>query len=711
MSIYCEVIFPLPVFQTFLYRLPEHLEQMVKVGSRVLAPLGPRKRVGYVVEIKRLEREPDFEVKEIAGCEELVLPEKLMKLASELSRRSLSAPGLFLEMAEPRDVRQKVRMKLAITEKGMAELDSGRIKGRRRQILTLLKDRDLSPLYIRRVLKIKEISPLVKELAGEGLIVVKEKKIRKKQQTSALKPHFQQLALPVWPEGMPEPAKKIIEALEKRSGGSFLLTGEFERRLEFLKLVVEFNSSNIGFTLVLVPEIQRLERFQRFQKSFPGPAVVWHSQLTGKQKSEAWSRLSTGQVRIILGTRAALFLPVEPLSLIIIDEEQDENYYQTEGPPFDVREAASLRARLENGLVIHMSDCPRVSTYFHHQQKAAVIDLGKEEIKYTVEFHQQEAVKLLKGNFGQEVARKLEEGEKVFFLVNRKGYAGYVYCPGCGFVARCEKCRIPLKLDMNEGELICDYCGMKNPLPDSCPVCQQKLRPGRGKGSQFLKEQLERLFPGKTVELLEEGAGERDCRKALKRIMSGRSSLVVGTDYALSRLPEKSFSWLVLLSPEFTLNLPDFQAGEKTFSRISRARELLKSEEKSRLVVLTSGPPPEMLTLAVYGDYENFYRREIDYRQLLNYPPFSSLLEIGIEGRSLRSSGRGSRLLLESLQADFPALELIGPKLTRKKWKKGQREVKLLIRLPATETERLLSYLIEFRQKRPPIRLRARIFD
>ena len=151
MATYCEVLFPLPVFQTFLYRLPDELAARVRVGSKVIAPLGSRKLAGYVLEIKELSQEPEFRVKEIAAYPEDQpgLPGIILQFALELSGRSLTAPGLFLEMAEPPAAGEKPRVKLAITEKGLKELLSGRLKGRRGQILSLLADRQsFTPVFV-----------------------------------------------------------------------------------------------------------------------------------------------------------------------------------------------------------------------------------------------------------------------------------------------------------------------------------------------------------------------------------------------------------------------------------------------------------------------------------------------------------------------------------------------------------------------------------
>jgi len=291
MSIYCEVLFPLPVFQTFLYRLPPELAGKVRVGSRVIAPLGLRRLSGYVLEIKELTREPEFKVKDVIACPEdsYRLPEAILKFALELSEWSLTAPGLFLEMVEPPAFREKPRVRLVITEKGLKELVSGRLKGRRGQILSLLADRQLSPVYVRRKLKLQEINSYLRSLSQEGLLEIREKVARKKASRPVAADNFRQLMLPVRPEGLPGAGQALVEKLEAGQGGIFLLTGNLRRRQEFLKK-----------SLIIQPDITALPFF--WCRTSRG----WKSGGLFKKNSAAWLRPGTASFRIKSGTTSGI---------------------------------------------------------------------------------------------------------------------------------------------------------------------------------------------------------------------------------------------------------------------------------------------------------------------------------------------------------------------------------------------------------------------
>jgi primosomal protein N' (replication factor Y) len=266
-------------------------------------------------------------------------------------------------------------------------------------------------------------------------------------------------------------------------------------------------------------------------------------------------------------------------------------------------------------------------------------------------------------------------------------------------------------LKKKNGVLTCGYCGETSQAPEQCPGCGKKLRPGRIRGTQYLKEQLEETFPEETVEVLEEGVKETRVRQIVRQIRSGKTKLLVGTEYALDRLPEELFSLAVLINPENSLNLPDFRASEKTFATIYRLSELVRNDSRARAVAVVTGPEPEVISQALTRNYRFFFEREIEYRHLLSYPPFSCLVEVNLHGSSLRSSGRGSRQLVDQLRNDFPALEIIGPRITRQAWRKEKKEIKLFLRVPSREQlVDLLMLLKKFRLKRPALRIGVKVW-
>ena len=710
MAVYCEVSFPLPPVQTFLYRVPEDLSSRVKTGSRVIAPFGQRKLIGYILEVKNLTQEPSFKVKEIIQVidDSPVFSESFLWFILQLSRRTLTSPGLLLDMAKPPEARERISAQISLTEKGKAELGKEKFKEPERTILSLLVNRKLSPLYLRRKSGIKRINQILKSLEQEGLIEIKEKLLIKKKRLPEAQSFFRQLILPVKPPGLSEAEYQLIKNLDLSQGGEFLLTGDFERRLKFVLSLAEHCQENYGYILVLVPEILRLKKWEPFIKSTKLKWVIWHSQLSARMREENWTKLRNGQARIVFGTRSALFLPLQPLSLIVVDEEQDEFYYQTEIAAFDAREGAEIRAAVEGSLLIFSSACPRVSQYHRLQQAGSLIGLAPAEPRYARQFRYGEIGQAIKKDLKPEIKAQLEKSGKILFFVNRKGYASYLICPECGYVPSCEKCRIALTLKRKEEKLVCNYCGQAMAAPKICPVCGRKMKIGQARGSEYLKEKIMETFPGVAVEILEDEALNQ---RGLRSIASGKARIIIGTEYALERLPQASFSLIILVNPENRLNYPDFKAAENCFVTINRVMELIRNDSNSKVIALTGGTEPAVVLNALNRDYWSFYSQEIEHRRLLNYPPFSYLVEVSLSSSSMRSAGRASRQLLEQLSLKFPELELIGPKITRKAWHKEKKEIRFYLRIPSPEQlEAWRTFLRDFKSAHSSLRLTLKVW-
>jgi primosomal protein N' (replication factor Y) len=714
MGVYCQVSFPLPLIQTFLYRLPDNLASRVREGSRVIAPLGKRQLTGYVLEILRLIEEPDFEVKEISCLldERPKFSDSFLEFIKELASRSFTSAGVFLEMAQPPGTGEKSQVKVILTEKGKVELEKGGIRGRKKEILKTLSEGAFSPLYLRRKLKIKEINSLLSTMKKAGLVEVKERILRKEARTLISNTLPRQLNFPVESEGLSEEGTLLVEALNKKEQAEFLLKGPFERRLEFILQIIRRCQNEPGCILILVPEIHQIKKWQPLIDEFRKEAVILHSQLPEKTRAERWKMVESGRARIILGTRTVLFLPVSPVILIVVDEEQDDVYYQTEGPAFDIREAAEIRADAEKGIVVLTSSCPDISRYFRHKEKGTLIDLGEDEIRYSSLFYKKDMDSLLRGELKTEIETHLERGGRVFFFLKRKGYAGFLYCPDCGFVPKCPDCHIALILRKKENDLYCRYCGRSQLLQDKCSVCGQKLRPGRTRGTQYLQEQLANVLPAMPVAVLEERLPEAREERLLKKIEAEKIRVVIGTEYAIHRLWSSVFSLVVLINPEVNLNLPDFRASQTSFITIYKVMELLRNEKDSRAVVVTSLPDHQAISAAVRKNYQSFFDREIGHRQLLNYPPFCFLVDITLSVGSVRATGKVSRELVGKLNQKFPQFELVGPKITRQVWKKQHKEIKLYLKLGRSDQlQRLKCFLKEFRIKNPALRLSVKIWQ
>jgi primosomal protein N' (replication factor Y) len=712
MTTYCRLSFPLPVNQTFLYHLPEELKGRVRPGTAVLAPFGTRKIKGYVLEITELPAAPGFQVKDICevveNCQEF--PPVFLNFVQKLAWRSFSSAGLFLELAEGPVRAAEVKEKIIITQKGKEALQSGQLRGKNRQLLEQVSQKTYSPAFLKRKLKWRDLNSRLKSLELVGLIEIKQKSRRVKSQRISSQVSPRQLSLPVDFPGEAGQFGTVFRALGAGEFRRFLLAGESWKRQEILSKIVRQALKDGGYVFILVPEIEQMTRWWPEAEKLGSHLAIYHSRLAEKKRKEIWDRIISGQSRVVIGTRAILFLPVNPVRLIVIDEVQNDLYDQAESPPFDIREGAQIRAKEEGAVLLLSSSTPPVSCYYLSQVRGELIDLGQDERHYTCQFSRKDIGRWLQEALLSEVGPGLRAGQKVFFFINRKGYAGYLVCPACGHVPRCPTCQIPLILDKKKNELVCRYCGQSLGQQETCPVCHHPMKPGRIKGSQFLVERLKKLLPDFSLALLEEGEEKPQIEDSLKKIDSGQVQVVVGTDYALPRLKPGSLSMVIVVEPEIGLNLPDFKAAEKTFIRIFKASELLANQLSSKMMVITSMPDQPAIKFGAERDYAGFYRQELEFRHLLKYPPFSLLVCLALTGQNLRKVAGSGRRLVEELALKFPGLEIIGPKVKPRLWQKQQKEVRLYLRLVENNTLLALHEFLEiFSHSSRQVRLSCRL--
>jgi len=309
MTTYCRLSFPLPVNQTFLYRLPEELKGRVRPGTAVLAPFGPRKIKGYVLETTELSASPGFQVKDICGVLEncQVPPPVFLNFVQKLAWRSLSSAGLFLELAEGPARAAEVKEKVIITEKGKEELQSGQLRGKNRQLLEQVSQKAFSPTFLKRKLKWQDLNARLKSLEQAGLIEIKQKVKRVKSQLISPRSLPRQLSLPVDFSEEGSQVSPVFQALAAGEFRRFLLSGESRKRQEVIFKMVRQALEGEGYVFILVPEIEQMARWWSEAEVLGSNVAIYHSRLAEKKRKEIWVRIISGQSRVVIGTRAILF--------------------------------------------------------------------------------------------------------------------------------------------------------------------------------------------------------------------------------------------------------------------------------------------------------------------------------------------------------------------------------------------------------------------
>jgi len=432
--------------------------------------------------------------------------------------------------------------------------------------------------------------------------------------------------------------------------------------------------------LVLVPEIALTLWIGRqcrgwFGARFEGVAVL-HSALSDVERAREWRRVRNGEARVVVGTRSAVFAPLENIGLIIVDEEQENSYKQEETPRYHGRDVAIVRAKMEGALVLLGSATPSMETYHHARNgKYALLTLASrvadrslasvEIVDLREDFQQTHQTSPISAALHAEIQECLANGTQALVLINRRGYSWSVLCRSCGASVQCVNCSISMTHHKQRNRLECHYCGSIQQIPKICPKCQSKYVYFFGEGSEHLEERLRKEFPGARIARLDRDTArtKRQYQETLGAFAGGALDILVGTQMLAKGHDFQRVTLVGVVSADSSLSLPDFRAAERTFQLLTQvAGRAGRGELKGRVLIQTFYPEHYAIQDAVRQDYSAFFERELHFRQMMAYPPFTSLANVIVRDMSLEKTIRWSRQLSEYFSPhDGAGVRILGP--------------------------------------------------
>jgi primosomal protein N' (replication factor Y) (superfamily II helicase) len=432
--------------------------------------------------------------------------------------------------------------------------------------------------------------------------------------------------------------------------------------------------------LVLVPEIALTLWIGRqcrawFGARFEGVAVL-HSALTDVERAREWWRVRNGDARVVVGTRSAVFAPLDRLGLIIVDEEQENSYKQEETPRYHGRDVAIVRAKMENAVVLLGSATPSLETYHHAVTgKYELLTLASrvenrslanvEVVDLREEFQQTHQAGSISSALHAGIQECLTNGTQALVLINRRGYSWFVLCRGCGASVQCANCSISMTYHKNRNRLECHYCGFIAPVPKVCPKCDSKYVYFFGEGSEHLEERLRKEFPTARIARLDRDTTrtKRQYQQTLGAFAGGALDILVGTQMLAKGHDFQRVTLVGVVSADALLSLPDFRATERTFQLLTQvAGRAGRGELHGRVLIQTFYPEHYAIQDAVKQDYTAFFEREMNFRRTMAYPPFTSLANVIVRDTSLEKAIRWSRQLSEYfLPHDGKGARILGP--------------------------------------------------
>ena len=681
------VAVPVPLGRAFSYSVPAAMQ--VVAGSRVLVEFGRRKVLGVVLDVG--DREPDVppeKLKAIAAMvdPEPVFPAELLAFLLELARYYLAPVGEVMRLALPaveRSAQERLQGVLGKTElESVGRLvqvaralapEGGGPKGQAAEVLAHLRAAGPTPVA-ELTARWKNARSAVKRLSDAGLVALE-------QQEQSADPFFARAVERDTPPELTAPQARAVAAIEAALGDrqAFLLHGVTgSGKTEVYLRAVESALRRGGGAIVLVPEIALTPQLVgRFRARLGDRIAVLHSGLTDRERHAMWKSLRSGEVKIVVGARSALFAPVADLALICVDEEHDGSFKQEEGVRYNARDMALLRAYRAGAVCVLGSATPSLSSEALVRSERLTRLRLPDRARARAVLPEVEIVDLRRVGAGptghrllslplhRALERVLEAKEQAILFLNRRGFAPSLICEGCGHVLSCPNCAVALTLHRSRGErLRCHYCDYAIPVPELCPDCKSSRLSDEGAGTERIESSLAGFFPdAKVARLDRDVAAGAKSERVLDRMRRREIDILVGTQMVTKGHDLPDVTLVGVLNADAALSLPDFRAAERTFHLLVQvAGRAGRGDSPGRVMIQTWQPDHAAVVLAARHDVDAFVAREMQDREELGYPPFSHIALVRVDAVEEGVARAAAERLADVARKAAPrGVDVIGP--------------------------------------------------
>jgi primosomal protein N' (replication factor Y) len=674
------VILPLPLDRAYTYRLADGLTtgRSGIVGARVQVPFSGRVLTGLITEVG-VDAPKAGKLADVTAILDLEpsLSGELLKLTRWVADYYACSWGEAVRAALPPDGRPKTQLYVA----PVPGSDRGAVRGARQQAVLDYLDSESSPLPAADVLRATGAShSTLRALESRGVLVITE-------DDAAVGFASSGTALPI---GLDEfhptqrsSAESLRGALTDRSYQTFLLhgvtgSGKTEVYIDALEQTVRSGRGGI----VLVPEIALTpQTVRRFRTHFGDQVAVLHSRLSDGSRYDTWRRIRRGDYKVVIGPRSAVFAPLPDLGLIVVDEEHESSYKQFEpAPRYNARDVAVVRASMNNAVCVLGSATPSLES-FHNAQ------IGK----YTL-LSMPDRVPLAGGGSARlpevriidmlgdrspgrphpiiskalrvAMAKRLEKGEQIILLQNRRGFSPILSCDTCGKSPECPDCSVSLTWHKAQGLLRCHYCGRSFRVDNSCRACGKGSLDPIGAGTQRVEEELETLFPSARVLRMDlDTTSRKDAHDhILQAFGSGEADILVGTQMVAKGLDFPRVTLVGVVDADAGLLFPDFRADERTFQLLTQvAGRAGRADLKGEVYFQTRNSHHPVILLARHHDYLGFAASALATREFLRYPPFTRAVRLEFRGPDDAKVRALALRFSKAFSQSQSEVELIGP--------------------------------------------------
>jgi primosomal protein N' (replication factor Y) (superfamily II helicase) len=654
-----------PVEKTYTFRIPADIAETLTPGQRVLIPQGRRGRLAeaFCISIDQGSWTNTLRAIDSVIDEQSFLSAELLELGRWIAHHYACPLGRTLAALVPQTVRKQsgyrtVRMVRLAQSVSDIESSGSRLGPKQRAVLEHLDRADGSVIVGDLLTTCGASTATLRSMAGRGWIaidVTREAPAAPDFDLPADEPDFE------LNEEQEAAAERLAEVIGEDRFLAVLLygvsgSGKTEVYIRTMHRVLDAGRQ----VILLVPEIALTTQLvTRLASRFRGVAVI-HSGLTGVQRSLTWAAIRSGEKRVIIGTRSAVFAPCPQLGLIVVDEEQESSYKNLRAPRFHVRDVAIVRARALSIPVVLGSATPSLESWhncerFAHFEKINLSHRVRDLPMPTVtvvdvndEFKENSGIPLVSRVLVHRLGKALERGEQAVILVNRRGFATQLMCGSCGHRVVCPDCAISLVYHAPSNEIVCHYCNRREAAPQRCPdaSCGSRLV-RRGGGTQRVQERIERLFPEARVRRVDSDTmrHERTYRQVVTAFENRELDVLIGTQIVAKGLDFPHVSFVGVIGADLT-SVTDFRASERLFQLIAQvAGRAGRAEATGQVVLQTRSPHLASLRCAVDHDYDAFVVQELELRRKTQMPPFSRLARIVVSDESEQRASTGARAI------------------------------------------------------------------
>ena len=685
---YVDVILPLPLEGTFTYSVPPGLEAQVKVGVRVVVPLGKSKTYTAMA-VRMHDAKPAFATRNILQVvdEYPILLDEQLRLWQWISTYYMAALGDVFKAALPAGLKAEenyrpktvrcVTLAANMRSEQSLHIAMGMLKRAQKQYQTFCDylhlshwdevDGDTPPAHIAEVAydELQNVSGasdgVLRQLLGRRFLEIYYREVGRIGGGGDYHP---ELIQPL-SAAQQQAADSIAAQMQKRNVVLFhgvTSSGKTEIYIHLIKQLIDEHRQ----VLYLLPEIAlTVQMTERLRRIFGSRLGIYHSKYSDAERVEIWRKqLSDAPYDVVLGARSAVFLPFTRLGLVIVDEEHETSFKQQDpAPRYHARSAAIMLARMYEGCRVLLGTAtPSMESYYNAatgkygyvQLNTRFGDVALPQIK-VVDTKDLYRRKMMRGAFSPELLHAMRDalkaGKQVILFQNRRGFAPMVECKVCGWVPKCNNCDVSLTYHRLMNMLTCHYCGYTYAVPAQCPNCESRELIGRGYGTEKIEDRVRELFPDARVARmdLDTTRSQGAYARLIGDFSSGRTDILIGTQMISKGLDFGNVSVVGILNADTMLNYPDFRAYEHAFTMLTQVSGRAGRRGERGLVILqTKSPDLPLIRQVVDADFASFSRDLMEERRMFHYPPFYHLvyvylrykLEPVVESAALEMAGR-----------------------------------------------------------------------